>query len=132
MKLLSYNQCIYLHELCQKETGGSRGFREKGMLESAVSSPLQSFDGSDLYLTIEQKAARLGYGLVKNHAFVDGNKRAGAVAMLTLLSLNGIELKYTQKELSDIILAAASGSKGYEDLLAWVIEHKAYGFPIRN
>ena len=125
MKLLSRDQIIKLHELCIEETGGSHGLRNEGMLDSALAAPLQSFGGTDLYPTIEQKAARLGYGLVKNHSFIDGNKRIGTVTMLTFLSLNGIELKHTQEELSDIILEVASGAKEYEDLLEWVINHKA-------
>ena len=125
MKSLSRDQIVKLHKLCIDETGGSYGFRDEGMLDSALASPFQSFDGTDLYPTIEQKAARLGYGLVKNHAFIDGNKRIGTVAMLTLLSLNSIELNHSQEELSGIIIEIASGTAGYEELLEWVINHKA-------
>ena len=125
MKSLSRDQIVKLHKLCIEETGGSYGFRDEGMLDSALASPFQSFDGTDLYPTIEQKAARLGYGLVKNHAFIDGNKRIGTIAMLTLLSLNSIELNHSQEELSGIILEIAAGTMGYEELLEWVINHKA-------
>ena len=125
MKSLSRDQIVKLHKLCIEETGGSYGFRDEGMFDSALASPFQSFDGTELYPTIEQKAARLGYGLVKNHAFIDGNKRIGTVAMLTLLSLNSIELNHSQEELSGIILEIAAGTAGYEELLEWVINHKA-------
>ena len=124
MKLLSRDQIIELHKLCIEETGGSHGFRDEGMFDSALAAPLQSFGGIDFYPTIEQKAARLGYGLIKNHSFIDGNKRIGTVAMLTLLSLNGIELDHTQEELSGIILEVAAGTREYEDLLEWVIKHE--------
>ena len=76
MKLLSRDQIVKLHKLCIEETGGSYGFRDEGMFDSALASPFQSFDGTDLYPTIEQKAARLGYGLVKNHAFCVINHKA--------------------------------------------------------
>ena len=80
---------------------------------------------SQLYPTIQSKAARLGYGLIKNHCMLDGNKRIGTHAMLVFLALNGIELKYTQKELYETILAVADGSLEYEGFLQWVLEHQA-------
>lgn len=93
------------------------------MLESALSAPFQTFQEFSPYPTVRQKAARLAYGLIMNHPFVDGNKRIGAHAMLTLLVLNGIELEYAQQELSDMILQAASGESGYEELVEWVLKH---------
>ena len=75
------------------ETGGSHGLRDEGLLQSAVSAPFQSFSGTDAYPSLKQKAARLAFGLVKNHPFVDGNKRIGAHAMLVFLALNGVELE---------------------------------------
>ena len=94
------------------------------MLESALSAPFQEFQGFSPYVTIQQKAARLGYGLIMNHPFIDGNKRIGAHAMLTLLLLNGIDLEHTQRELSDTILQVAAGESGYEALLAWILDHQ--------
>ena len=73
---------------------------------------------------IQAKAARLGYGLIKNHCMIDGNKRIGTHAMLVFLALNGIELKYTQKELYETILNVASGSVDYNGLLQWVLNHQ--------
>lgn len=61
---------------------------------------------------------------MKNHPFVDGNKRIGAHAMLVFLAINGLELSYTQQALTDIILPVAAGEKGYEDLLAWLLTHQ--------
>ena len=113
-----------LHSALIKETGGSDGVRDYNLLESAVENPFQSFDGEELYPTIQAKAARLGYGLIKNHCMLDGNKRIGTHAMLVLLALNGIELKYTQKELYETILQVADGSLTYEELLKWVLEHQ--------
>ncbi len=124
MILLTKHQILLLHEQLIEETGGSHGVREEGLLESAVSAPFQEFASVSPYPTIQQKAARLGFGLIMDHPFVDGNKRIGAHAMLTLLALNGIEILCTQKELSDIILAVASGSCGYDELLTWLLDHQ--------
>ncbi len=123
MKLLTKKQIILLHRQLINETGGSDGIRDEGLLESAVLSPFQTFDGSELFPSVEEKAARLGFGLIKNQAFADGNKRIGAHAMLILLEINGVHAEYTQKELADIIMKIASGEKDYPDLLLWVRAH---------
>ena len=124
MKILTKRQLLLLHEQLLNETGGTHGLRDDGMLESALSAPFQEFQSFSPYPTIQQKAARLGYGLVMNHPFIDGNKRIGAHAMLTLLVLNGIELKYTQEELSEVILDLAAGIRKYDDLLQWILNHQ--------
>ena len=124
MKKLSKEQILMLHKQLIEQTGGSDGVRDYGLLESAVESPFQSFDGEELYPTIQAKAARLGYGLIKNHCMIDGNKRIGTHAMLVFLAVNGIELSYTQKELYEVILSIASDDLVYEDLLHWVLEHQ--------
>lgn len=121
---LTKKQVLMLHAQLIKETGGSDGIRDKGLLDSALESPFQSFGGEELYPSIQSKAARLCYGLVKNHAMIDGNKRIGAHAMLVFLAVNGYELKYTQKELADIILDVADGKREYEDILSWILEHQ--------
>lgn len=124
MIILSKEQILFLHAQLIAETGGVDGIRDIALLESAISNPFQSFAGKAAYPSIQQKAARLGYGLVKNHAFVDGNKRIGAHAMLVFLALNKIVLNYTQKELSDIILEIACGKKECNDLCKWIISHQ--------
>lgn len=123
MKVLSKHQILLIHEQLIRETGGSQGLRDEGLLESALAAPFQSFDGEDAFPSIYQKAARLGYGLIKNHPFVDGNKRIGTHIMLVFLALNDITLAYTQEELTQIILAIAASEKRYEDLLKWLLEH---------
>lgn len=120
---LSKRQVLFLHQELVRETGGIDGLREEGLLDSALAAPFQSFGDQPLFPSIYQKAARLGYGLVKNHPFLDGNKRTGAHVMLVFLALNGIELEYTQQELVDIILAAAAGTKGLDDLHQWILDH---------
>ncbi len=121
---LTKKQVLMLYTQLVESTGGSDGIRDEGLLDSALESPFQSFGGEELYPSIQAKAARLCYGLVKNHAMVDGNKRIGAHTMLVFLAVNGYELKYTQNELVDLILDVADGKKAYEDLLKWILEHQ--------
>lgn len=124
MIILNKRQVLLLHSRLIAETGGIGGVRDDGLLESSLNAPFQSFGGIDVFPSIQQKAARLGYGLIKNHAFVDGNKRIGTHAMLVFLALNNIELEYTQQDLSDTILKIADGSLEFEDLLHWIITHQ--------
>ena len=121
---LSKPQILLLHEQLVAETGGSSGLRDEGMLDSALNTPFQTFAGKDVYPSLQQKAARLCFGLVKNHPFVDGNKRIGAHVMLVFLALNGIELQHTQTELSEVILQLAAGTLQSADLLDWILSHQ--------
>ena len=121
---LSKPQIFLLHEQLIAETGGSSGLRDEGMLDSALNAPFQTFGGEDVYPSLQQKAARLCFGLVKNHPFLDGNKRIGAHVMLVFLALNGIELQHTQTELSDVILQLAAGTIQSSDLLSWILAHQ--------
>ena len=124
MKILNKHQILMLHQHLVDETGGSPGLRDEGLLDSALNAPFQTFGDTSAYPSLQQKAARLCYGLVKNHPFIDGNKRIGAHAMLVFLAVNGLELSYTQQELSDIILQVAAGEKEYDDLLVWLLAHQ--------
>lgn len=92
---LTKKQILMLHTQLIESTGGCVGIRDEGLLDSALESPFQSFDGEELFPSIQSKAARLCYGLVKNHAVIDGNKRIGAHTMLVFLAVNGYELDYT-------------------------------------
>ena len=124
MKKLSKKQILTLHHELIHATGGTDGLREEGLLDCAINIPFQGFGDTDTFPSLQQKAARLGYGLIQNHAFVDGNKRIGAHAMLVFLELNGIELEYEQSELSDMILSVASGELKFEDMVKWIVEHQ--------
>lgn len=124
MIVLSKEQVLKLHVNLIEATGGSAGVRNEGMLESALNNPFQSFGGNGLYPGIYAKAAQLCFGLVKNHAMADGNKRLGVHVMLVFLALNGYELSYSQKELSDIIIDLASGKTGTVELLHWIMVHQ--------
>ena len=125
MITLTKEQVLMLHKCVFERYGGAYGVRDEGLLDSAMEAPFQTFAGQDLYPTDMDKIVRLGYGLIGNHPFHDGNKRIGALALLTLLELNGYSIDSTNKEFADIIYSVASGSEGkdYEDLLIWVREH---------
>lgn len=113
-----------LHQLIAEETGGSTGVRDEGLLDAALESAFATFGGQDLYPTKEEKGARIGYDLISNHAFVDGNKRIGMHIMLSFLELNGIKLSCTDADIVHAGLGVASGEMDYEQLLRWVKSHK--------
>ncbi len=124
MKKISKDQILMLHSQLIEQTGGMVDIRDYNLLESAIETPFQVYAGEELYPTIQAKGTRLGYGLIKNHCMLDGNKRIGTHAMLVFFELNGIGLRYTQKELYEMVLAVADGSLEYEDMLRWVLEHQ--------
>ena len=124
MNKLTKEQVFMLHQELIQETGGINGLRDEGLLDAALNAPFQSFGGEDIFPSLQQKGARLGFGLIQNHPFVDGNKRIGAHAMLVFLVLNGVELDYTQKELSDMILSVASGDLSLEEMVEWILRHQ--------
>lgn len=124
MILLTVDEIIGLHAKLISKTGGSDGLRDLGLLESAVYSAQMSFGDEELYPTTTEKAARLMFALVSNHAFVDGNKRIGVFVMLMTLKLNGVLIRYTQSELIELGLSTASGKAKYEDILSWIQNHQ--------
>ena len=115
---------LLLQQIVIESSGGSAGVRDFGLLDSAIESAYQTFSGEELYPTKEEKGARLGYNLVSNHAFVDGNKRIGLLVMLSFLAINGINLKYSDEELVCVGLSLADGKMTYEQLLNWINNHK--------
>lgn len=121
----SKEKVLLLHQLMAEATGGSVGVRDEGLLDSALEGAFAGFGDEVFYPTKEEKGARLGYTLISNHAFVDGNKRIGVYIMLSFLEMNGIRLQCTDDELVDIGLSVASGRMRYEELLQWVLDHKA-------
>lgn len=120
----SEDKVLLLHQLLIQETGGSAGVRDEGLLNSALEGAYATFDGAELYPSKEEKAARIGYTLIANHAFVDGNKRIGMYIMLSFLEVNGIKMRPSNADVVQAGLGVASGSMKYDDLLAWVNEHK--------
>ncbi len=120
----SKEKVLLLHQLIAEETGGAVGLRDEALLESALENAFAGFGDEEFYPTKEEKGARLGYTLVSNHAFVDGNKRIGMYIMLTFLEVNGVKIDCTNEELVEVGLSVAAGTMGYEELRDWVIEHK--------
>ncbi len=120
----SKEKVLLLHKLIAEETGGSIGVRDEALLESALENAFAGFGGQEFYPTKEEKGARLGYTLISNHAFVDGNKRIGMYVMLTFLEVNGIRLECTNEEVTEVGLSVAAGTMGYETLLAWIRAHR--------
>ena len=123
MKFLSKQQILKLHEMLIAQSGGTPEIRDDGLLDSALNTPFQSFGDTELYPTLLEKAARLGYGLIKNHPFVDGNKRIGTHAMLVFLAINNAELSYSDDELIHLILCIAAGEYDDKHLLNWLQQH---------
>ncbi len=121
---LSQDKVLYLHKIIAKETGGDAGIRDEGLLNSALEAPFQAFGGVELYPTLEEKAARLGYALIANHAFLDGNKRIGMYVLLVFLWVNGVDFRPAVSDVARVGLAVAAGEMGYDALLAWILENK--------
>lgn len=118
----SQDKVLLLHRLLIEQTGGEDGVRDFDLLDSALEACYATLDGKELFPTKEEKAARLGAGLVSNHAFVDGNKRIGLYVMLTFLEVNGIKIETTDEDLVNLGLGLAQGQMKYEDLLRWIRE----------
>ena len=125
MITLSPKKVLSLHAYMAQETGGCAGVRDFSLLQSALKSPFATFDGIDLYQSIEEKAAFLGFSLIRNHAFIDGNKRIGAFVMLIFLDINGISITADNPSLTRIILDCAAGKADQNDLLDWILSHKS-------
>lgn len=117
---LSKEDIIFLHSELISNYGGGDGIRDEAMLDSAINTPLQTFDSQDLYPTIIDKIARLSFGLVMDHPFVDGNKRIAAKVLDLSLDANGISLKATNEEVIEEFLSLASGKIDYPSFLSWV------------
>jgi death-on-curing protein len=123
MRYLTLDEVLELHRLALEQTGGMPGLRDLGMLESAVAQPYMAYGGEELYPTLFDKASALGYSLIKNHPFVDGNKRVGHAAMETFLVLNGHEIRAGVEEQERVILGVAAGAVGREEFTGWIRDH---------
>lgn len=126
MNRLDKEKILLMHQLLIEETGGEANIRDINLLDASIEQIYQTFDGKELYKTKEEKAVRLGFTLVSNHAFVDGNKRIGMYAMLTFLELNGIKTNFSNEEITDIGMKLANSSMTYEELLKIIIKHKTF------
>ena len=120
----SQEKVLLLHQLLIAETGGADNVRDFALLDSALQGAFATFGGQELYPTKEEKGARLGFSLISNHAFVDGNKRIGMYVLLTFLETNGIKIHPTVEDVARVGLAVASGEMKYADLLDWILENE--------
>ena len=120
---ISGEDVILIHGRVIQGSGGLDGLRDSAGLEAAIAAPMQTFDGQELYPSDIEKIARLGFGLASNHAFVDGNKRIGAMMTQLLLKWNGYDLALRSGELAEMFIAIANGAAKEKDLLDWLTEH---------
>ena len=123
MRHLTVDEVSALHERIIETSGGSPGLRYSDGLESAIAQPQMTFEGVDLYPTLVLKAAALGYSLIMNHPFVDGNKRIGHAAMEVTLVLNGWRLFASVDEQERVVLAVASGTMSRNEFACWLEAH---------
>jgi death-on-curing protein len=123
IRYLTLEEVLELHRLALEQSGGLGGVRDLGGLDSALAQPQMAFGGQDLYPSLAEKAAALGFSLVCNHPFVDGNKRVGHAAMETFLVLNGWELVAGVDEQEQVILRLAAGTLERDEFTAWVQSH---------
>ena len=121
----SKEKILLLHKIMAEATGGGVGVRDEGLLDSALESAFAGYGDKEFYPSKEEKGARLGYTLITNHAFVDGNKRIGMYVMLSFLEMNGIRIRCTDDELVYAGLSVADGSMDYDDLLQWIFDHES-------
>ena len=115
---------LLLHKLLIEETGGEANLRDINLLDSSIEQIYQTFDNEELYKTKEEKAARLAFTLISNHAFVDGNKRIGMYIMLTFLEANGVKVSFSNQEIVNMGMKIAKGEMSYEEILREIREHE--------
>jgi len=123
MKRLSLETIVDMHGELIAQTGGLGGVRDANMLDASVNSPFHTFDGQNLYPTVQAMAAHLAFSIIKNHPFLDGNKRIGVLAMLVFLEMNGLPVTCTNDELAAIGLGLAESTIDEAGLIEWIISH---------
>ncbi|MDP4144061.1 MAG: type II toxin-antitoxin system death-on-curing family toxin [Bacillota bacterium] len=124
MEFLDIDNIQLFHKKIINKTGGSEGIRDIGLIESALNRAFVTFDGHELYESTEKKIAVITHGLIRNHGFVDGNKRIGIAVMVLLLKMNNIIIKYSQQELIDVGLGVAEGKHDENYILEWIESHE--------
>lgn len=123
IRYLTLIEILELHRRILEQSGGASGIRDMGSLESALSQPRMTFGGEDLYPSVLEKAAALGFSIIMNHPFVDGNKRTGHAATETFLVLNGLEINASVDEQEGMVLTIASGKLEREIFVEWLQQH---------
>lgn len=123
MKYLTTEDVLLLHHLSIEKSGGSHGLRDAGLLDAAVHRPQATFAGQDLYPTLFDKAGALCHSLIKNHAFVDGNKRTSLLSSMTFLELNGYIFTCRQNELVEFGLKIDNENISPDGIASWLRSH---------
>jgi death-on-curing protein len=123
MRSLTIDEVLETYLRIMEQTDGLTGIRDFGALESAVAQPYVTFGGTDLYPSLAEKAGALGFSLIQNHPFVDGNKRTGHAAMAMFLALNGYRIDASMNEQYEPIISVASGELNRADLIEWLSSH---------
>lgn len=129
MRYLTVNEILEIYSRIMQQSGGATGIHDLGALESATAQPRMTFGGKDLYPTIVEKASALGFSLIQNHPFVDGNKRTGHAALEMFLVLNGYEIDATVDEQVIVILQVAASQMERKTFSDWIGTHTR---PITN
>jgi len=120
IRYLALIEVLELHRRILEQSGGALGIRDTGLLESAIAQPRMTFGGEDLYPSLLEKAAALGFSIIMNHPFVDGNKRTGHAATETFLVLNGLEINASVDEQERMVMAIASSKQEREVFVEWL------------
>lgn len=123
MRFLTLIEVLELHRRVIEQSGGALGIRDVGLLESAIAQPRMTFGGEELYPGLMAKAAALGFSIIMNHPFIDGNKRTGHAAVETFLILNEMEISASTDEQEYVVLAVASGELDREAFVKWLQQH---------
>ncbi|MDF2608529.1 MAG: death on curing protein [Lachnospiraceae bacterium] len=123
MTKLSKEQILMLHSMAIKQSGGLDGVRDNGLLDMAMHAPFQTFESTELYPSIQSKAARLCFSIISNHPFIDGNKRIGILAMLVFLDVNQVEVNCSNQDIIELGLGIASGKYNTDFIIDWIISH---------
>ena len=123
MRDLTLDEVLEVHRQVIAQSGGAEGLMHLSALESALAQPQMTFGGEDLYPSLVDKAAALGYALIKNHPFLDGNKRTGHAAMEVFLVLNGYEIRAAVDEQEHVILQVAASEIEREEFTTWLRTH---------
>lgn len=118
--MISISEIILIQDILIDKFGGTRGIRDRGLLESAINRPYQTFDNKELYQNPVQKAASLIESIVKNHPFIDGNKRIGYVLMRLMLLDYGLDIIASQDEKYDFVIGIASGKLDFNQICDWI------------
>jgi death-on-curing protein len=122
--MIDSKEVLTIHEILIEKFGGSKGVRDINVLLSALNRPFATFDGEELHKTINEKAAALIESLVKNHAFIDGNKRTGYVIMRLFMMQNGFDINASYTEKYDFVIDIASGKSEIHEIVNWIKEHQ--------